>query len=97
MTVFERTLRFLEKARIDALQLNILTPLPGTPLFDDFERAGRITDRDWSHYDFRHCVIRPARMTPRELQDGADWLYRQYYRLDRILRATILRPRSASG
>jgi radical SAM superfamily enzyme YgiQ (UPF0313 family) len=83
--VFERTLRFLGRARIDSLQLNILTPLPGTPLFYDMERGGRVTDRDWSHYDFRHVVFRPAGMTATELQDGADWLYAQFYRLDRIL------------
>jgi radical SAM superfamily enzyme YgiQ (UPF0313 family) len=82
--VFERTLRFLQECRIDAIQLNIMTPLPGTPLYDDMDRSGRIMDRDWSHYDFRCCVIRPARMTARELQDGADWLYSQFYRLDRI-------------
>jgi len=83
--VFERTLAFLNKTGIDAAQVNILTPLPGTPLYDDFERQGRIVDRDWSHYDFRHCVIRPARMSGQELQDGADWLYARFYRLDRIL------------
>ena len=83
--VFERTLRFLEQTKIDALQLNILTPLPGTPLFADMESAGRMTDGDWSHYDYRHVVFRPARMTAAELQGGADWLYRQFYRLDRIL------------
>jgi radical SAM superfamily enzyme YgiQ (UPF0313 family) len=82
--VFERTLRFLEQVRIDAIQLNILTPLPGTPLFADMERAGRMTDCDWSHYDYRHVVFRPARMTAEELQTGADWLYGQFYRLDRI-------------
>jgi radical SAM superfamily enzyme YgiQ (UPF0313 family) len=85
VTVFQRMLRFLQEARIDAIQLNILTPLPGTPLFEDFERAGRLTDLAWGHYDFRHTVIRPARMTAGQLQDGADWLYRQYYRLDRII------------
>ena len=83
--VFERTLRFLREARIDGLQLNVLTPLPGTPLHADFEREGRVVDRDLARYDFRHCVIRPARMTAEELQAGADWLYAQYYRLDRIL------------
>ena len=87
-TVFQRTLRFLQQARIDALQLAILTPQPGTVLYDEFERAGRIIDRDWRHYDFRHAVIRPARMTARQLQDGADWLYRQFYRLDRIILRT---------
>jgi radical SAM superfamily enzyme YgiQ (UPF0313 family) len=83
--VFESTLGFLDRARIDSLQLNILTPLPGTPLFNDMENAGRVTDQDWSHYDFRHVVFRPASMTASELQDGADWLYAQFYRLDRIL------------
>ena len=84
-TVFRRTLDYLEAVRADALQLSILTPLPGTPLFDDFARAGRILDRDWSHYDFRHTVIRPACMSPEDLQAGAEWLYAQFYRLDRIL------------
>jgi radical SAM superfamily enzyme YgiQ (UPF0313 family) len=83
--VFERTLRFLVQTKIDALQLNILTPLPGTPLFSDLESSGRITDSDWRHYDYRHVVFRPARMTAADLQGGADWLYRQFYRLDRVL------------
>ncbi len=83
--VFERTLSWLDELGIDAIQLNILTPLPGTPLYDDFRKAGRITDYDLSHYDFRHAVIRPARMSQAELQEGADWLYAQYYRLDRVL------------
>jgi radical SAM superfamily enzyme YgiQ (UPF0313 family) len=82
---FERSLRFLQRTGIDGLQLNILTPLPGTPLFVEMERAGRMADEDWSHYDFRHVVFRPARMTAEQLQQGADWLYAQYYRLDRIL------------
>ncbi|HAH05546.1 MAG TPA: B12-binding domain-containing radical SAM protein [Elusimicrobia bacterium] len=85
VSVFERTFRFLQEARIDALQLAILTPQPGTPLHEDFKKAGRILDFDWAKYDYRHAVIEPARMTSEELQEGADWLYAQYYRLDRIL------------
>jgi radical SAM superfamily enzyme YgiQ (UPF0313 family) len=84
-TVFEETLRFLDQTQIDAVQLNILTPLPGTPLFESMEKAGRLVDRDWSHYDFRHVIFRPARMHAQELQAGADWVYSQFYRLDRIL------------
>jgi len=83
--VFEQTLRFLQAARLDAVQLNILTPLPGTPLYADMAQADRVTDRDWSHYDYRHVVFSPARMAATELQAGADWLYAQFYRPDRIL------------
>jgi radical SAM superfamily enzyme YgiQ (UPF0313 family) len=82
---FDRMLRFLGRSRIDAVQVNIMTPLPGTPLFDTLDRQGRVLDRDWDHYDFRHCVIRPARMTAEQLEAGADWLYSSFYRLDRIL------------
>jgi radical SAM superfamily enzyme YgiQ (UPF0313 family) len=84
--VFERTLRFLETLHVDAVQVNVMTPLPGTPLYARFEQSGRILDRDWSRFDFRHVVIQPARMTPEQLQAGADWLYASFYRLDRILR-----------
>jgi len=83
--VFEACLRFLQRQRIDALQLNIVTPLPGTPLFNDLQRAGRITDYRWDRYDFRHVVFQPRRMTAAQLQEGADWLYAQFYRPDRIL------------
>ncbi len=86
VTVFRRTLAFLDEAKVDALQLAILTPLPGTPLFARYEKSGRIADRDWEKYDYRHCVIRPLRMTSEELQAGADWLYSEFYSLPRIAR-----------
>lgn len=87
--VFADTLEFLDATGIDAVQLNILTPLPGTPLHREMEAGGRITDRDLSHYDYRHVVFRPALMSARDLQDGADWVYSQFYRLDRILRRFV--------
>jgi hypothetical protein len=52
-------------------------------------REERILDHDWSHYDFRHVVFRPRRMSPAELQAGADWLYFQFYRPTRILRRAL--------
>lgn len=87
--VFEATLRFLEENDIDAIQVNILTPLPGTPLFEEMKSEGRITDEGWERYDYRHVVFRPAGLTAGELQEGADWLYHEFYRLDRILRRSI--------
>jgi radical SAM superfamily enzyme YgiQ (UPF0313 family) len=83
--VFERTLKFLGSMHIDAVQVNILTPLPGTPLFLEMEHAGRIIDQDWSNYDFRHVVFQPSLMSREELQAGADWLYACFYSLDKIL------------
>lgn len=77
--VFRETLEFLLGAHLDALQATILTPFPGTPLFEELERARRIVDRDWSHYDFRHAVFEPKQMSRQMLQDGHDWLLSRFY------------------
>ncbi|HYN44269.1 MAG TPA: radical SAM protein [Thermoanaerobaculia bacterium] len=79
--VFERTLEFLREASIDALQATILTPFPGTPLFAAMDREGRIVDRDWSHYDFRHVVFEPAGMSREALQAGHDDVLTRFYSL----------------
>lgn len=87
--VFEATHRFLKQTGIDAIQVNILTPLPGTLLFQDMEGEGRIIDKRWERYDYRHVVFQPSMMTTGELQNGADWLYHKFYRLDQILTRTV--------
>lgn len=84
-SVFERTLEFIERIELDAIQASILTPLPGTALFDEMNAAGRIIDRNWRHYDFRHVVFRPRRMTVQQLQHGADWVIGEFYSLPRVL------------
>jgi hypothetical protein len=51
--------------------------------------ASRIIDRDWSHYDFHHVVFEPRAMSPAELQDGHDWVTREFYRPGRIARRAL--------
>jgi radical SAM superfamily enzyme YgiQ (UPF0313 family) len=66
---FERTERFVHE-HIDIPQLALLTPFPGTLLHRQMARSGRLLHRDWSKYDITHIVFRPARMTPREAEEG---------------------------
>jgi len=82
--VFQDTLRGLERIGVDAIQLAILTPLPGTGLYESLKR--RIFDHDWEHYDFRHAVFEPKRMRRQELQAGADWMIRRFYSPWRIFK-----------
>jgi radical SAM superfamily enzyme YgiQ (UPF0313 family) len=77
--VFPRTLEFLEDARVDALQATILTPFPGTPLFDEMQRQGRILTRDWALYDFGHVVFEPRQMSARTLLAGQNWVQSRFY------------------
>lgn len=85
-SIFQKTVKFIEKVKLDAVQFTILTPLPGTKLYEKLEKEGRITDRDWSNYDFTHVVFRPKLMSPEELKQGLSWAYQRIYSLPSIFK-----------
>lgn len=82
--VFPRTLEFLLEANIECLQATRLTPFPGTPLFEEMDKQGRILDKGWSHYDFGHVVYEPRHMSRQALDRGVAWVQRQFYTRRRI-------------
>ncbi len=88
-SVFDHTVRFVDRARLDIVKYGILTPLPGSLLFDQMGREGRILTRNWELYDSEHCVFRPAGMNPEQLEEGYHWAYRQTYSLPSIIRRTF--------
>lgn len=68
----EATYRLVRRAS-DFLVLTITTPFPGTPYYRRMEEAGRIEDRDLSHYDFFHAIMPTERLARSEVE----WLYRK--------------------
>lgn len=68
--IFERTVRYLEKCAPSLPTFHILTPYPGTALFDQFQREGRMLHTDWSRYDHGQVVYRPRLMSPEQLYWG---------------------------
>jgi radical SAM superfamily enzyme YgiQ (UPF0313 family) len=83
-SVFERAVNFLTKNQVELAYFNVLTPLPGTALFERYNSTGRIFDRDWAKYDGKHVVFYPSRMTPEQLQEGFYWANHQFYSLPSI-------------
>lgn len=76
---FAETAEFAIEAKIDLPRYAILTPFPGTPLFNRLKREGRILTEDWTHYDAQHVVYRPQQMTPEELLRGTEWAWKHTY------------------
>jgi radical SAM superfamily enzyme YgiQ (UPF0313 family) len=68
--VFERTVEFTVENKILTASFHILTPLPGTRLFERLQSEGRLLHHDWSKYDTYHAVFRPRGMTPEQLEAG---------------------------
>ena len=84
--VFARTLDWLVKNKIETLTSHILTPYPGTELYQRMKEEGRLTDLDLSKYNTAHVVFSPKGMTAEELYEGYLWIYREFYSFHNILR-----------
>ncbi|MFP4058458.1 MAG: B12-binding domain-containing radical SAM protein [Candidatus Brocadiia bacterium] len=83
--IFEETLAFLMKCRVHSATFNILTPYPGTAVYDRLKGEGRLFTEDWAHYNHSTVVFRPARMTARQLAEGQHDAALRFYRLRSIL------------
>jgi radical SAM superfamily enzyme YgiQ (UPF0313 family) len=76
---FEKILAFARETGFNLAEFFLLTPFPGTPLFRQFEKEGRILTREWKRYNGAHAVFRPRHMTPEELEAGYVALWRAFY------------------
>jgi radical SAM superfamily enzyme YgiQ (UPF0313 family) len=78
--VFEETLSFLEHSGVQNATFNILTPFPGTRLYERLEAEGRILTRDWVKYNSRTDVVfKPRLMSPEALLAGYRFANARFY------------------
>ncbi len=78
--VFGETLDFLEATGVQNATFNILTPFPGTRLYERLEAEDRILTRDWSKYNGRADVVfQPRQMSPEALLGGYQYANRRFY------------------
>ena len=87
--VFKRTVEWATEQGITTSTFHILTPYPGTPLFRNMEKAGRILTRNWDLYDTRNVVYQTSGLSAQELKEGYEWSYREFYRWSSILKASF--------
>jgi len=92
--VFLQTARFAVEAGIDLPRFAIVTPFPGTALYQRLDREGRILTRNWELYDGQHVVFQPHGMSVRELQEGTERAWRYTYSISSIARRLKVSPAS---
>lgn len=91
--VFKDTLDFIVSHKLETVTSHILTPYPGTRLYEEMEREGRITSRDLSLYNTSHVVFTPKGLEQEELLQGYQWIYKEVYCWKNIIKRL---PRSSS-
>ncbi len=90
---FQKTLQFLVDNKVTFLKLFTPCPYPGTKYYEDMERAGRILSKDWNRYDYGSPLIQPTHMSPQEMMDGFQQVYREFYSLPNIFRRMTPPPK----
>ncbi len=78
--IFQDVLDFAMKTSLYEVQITVLTPFPGTPLYDRLLRQGRLLQPErWELCTLFDVNYQPARMSVRELKEGFYWLGGQLY------------------
>lgn len=77
--IFRETLKAMYEWDLDEASFSIVTPYPGTRLFERLEKEGRITSYDWSRYAEDNVNFKPIKMTPEELMEGIRGISAEFY------------------
>ena len=88
-TVFARTVEWAIEQGIQTSTYHILTPYPGTGLFQRMKLQGRMTSDNWDLFDTRHVLYKPAKMSAEVLEAGYWQAYRDFYRWSSICKGAM--------
>jgi radical SAM superfamily enzyme YgiQ (UPF0313 family) len=84
--VFDRTVDWAVSRGIETATFHILTPYPGTKLYQRMTAQNRLLHSDWDRYDTRQVVFRPTQLTPAQLEAGYWRAYEKFYQWSSIAR-----------
>jgi radical SAM superfamily enzyme YgiQ (UPF0313 family) len=79
--VFPETLDFLNRNRVRSASLNVLTPYPGTKIYQRLRDEERLITDNWRYYDHNTVVFKPRQMSPLELYAGRLWAVQEFTKL----------------
>ena len=77
--------RFAQKAKLSMSCYPILTPYPGTAIFEQYRRQGRLLTEDWQKYNGASVVFRPMSLSVEELRFAQMAAFHEFYHPARAL------------
>ena len=78
--IFQEVKTFVEHSGLLEVQLTVMTPFPGTPLYQRLHNEGRLLqERYWDRCTLFDVNYKPSGMSVEELETGLRWLFEQTY------------------
>jgi radical SAM superfamily enzyme YgiQ (UPF0313 family) len=87
--VFEKTVEWAVANAITTATFHIMTPYPGTRLYERLKTDGRLLHSKWDLYDTRHAVYQPKNLSLDALESGYYWAYKAFYSWKNIFKASL--------
>ncbi|MEO0127658.1 MAG: radical SAM protein [candidate division WOR-3 bacterium] len=75
----ENTKEILKTLPIDELRIGLLTPLPGSAIYEEFKKEGLILTDDFSKYTTEEYIIKNPDFTPEAMAEFREKLFREFY------------------
>jgi anaerobic magnesium-protoporphyrin IX monomethyl ester cyclase len=75
----EKTINWAKNARIKSYQFSLLTPYPGTALYEQVKKENRLLHTNWELYNGLFPVIRLDHLTPAQIENLLIKAYRKVY------------------
>jgi radical SAM superfamily enzyme YgiQ (UPF0313 family) len=91
--VFDRIADFAIENRLETAFTLILTPLPGTTIYQQMVSQNRILSWNWRDYDHGTVTFFPKNMTPRQLHLGMRHTWKRIYSWRSIWHRILTKPR----
>ncbi|MDQ0151069.1 B12-binding domain-containing radical SAM protein [Eubacterium multiforme] len=88
LDVFDRTTEWAINSGITTATNHILTPYPGTAIYDSLDKSNRIITKNWKMYDTRHLVFTHPNITKDEMEAGYNKAYKDFYKWGNIIKAS---------
>ncbi len=88
LDVFKRTVDWGVHNGLTTSTYHILTPYPGTRLYKEMKAENRILTDNWDLYDTRNVVYQTKNLSAKELKDGYNWAYKNFYSWSNIFKSS---------
>lgn len=88
-SIFDKTLEFMFKTKINSASFNILTPYPGTDVYERFKKQNRLITENWKFYDHCTATYIPKNMTVDQLVRGYMYVREEFFKFSSIFKRSL--------
>lgn len=87
----QETVDFAKEMELDLFQLSIMTPYPGTQLYQEAKQKGWLLHEDYARYGQNEVIMKPAHLTPQEILEFEKRSFFQFYLRPSVVRTQLKR------